>query len=95
MDLEPYLTVFSTPLRVRTAIILAGKEMTVKEIIDKYEKNYGETKNRETVYRILESFVERDIAKKKYEEKEKKIKYKLLIEKAVVDFVAEEVIEKE
>lgn len=95
MELEPYLTVFSTKLRVRTAAVLAGEKMTVKEIIDSYEKKYGESINRETVYRILESFVERDIAEKIYEETEKNIKYNLLVEKAVIDFVAERVIEKE
>jgi len=91
MDLESYMTAFSTKLRVRIGIILAGEHLTIKEIINNYEKKYKETKNRETIYRILEMFDERGIVNKKYDKEGKEIKYELLIDKATVDFIAEKV----
>ena len=91
MQLNELAKALSSETRLKIIKILSEKELSALEVHEVYERTYKEGKHRESIYRELEKLVEVNILKKIYNEKEKKIVYKLAIQKIVIDLPTQRV----
>lgn len=76
----------SSKLKIQLCFILGSGEYSLNEIHQKVKQKYGIEKNKETIYRALESLLKSNIAEKKYDANDKVLKYSLKISKVEVDF---------
>jgi len=91
MQLNELAKALSSETRLKIIKILSERELSALEVYEAYERAYKEGKHRESIYRELEKLVEANILKKVYNEKEKKIVYKLAIQKIIVDLPTQRV----
>lgn len=77
----------SSKLKIQLCFILGSGEYSLNEIHQKVKQDYGIKKNKETIYRALESLLKSNLAEKKYDANDKVLKYSLKISKVEVDFI--------
>lgn len=86
MQPENLFSVLSSKVRIEILNILASKSGSVKDILKELQTRSILIKYRESVYRDLEKLVGTGLVEKYYDNKDKGIRYRLLITKIQVDF---------
>ncbi len=92
MNVETFLVAFSSPTRVRVAMLLSGNELTLGDIVQKYQRIHDTPVYRATIYRAVEGLSEVGLAEKKYDNSRKRITYKLKCDKVIVDFASRTIV---
>ena len=84
MNIQKLAAALSSNTRILIAKLLTKKPLSSIEVYRELKKE----KNilRESVYRALEKLVEAGLLKKIYDQTEKKVKYKLVKKKIIIDF---------
>lgn len=77
----------SSKLKIQLCFILGSGEYSLNEIHQKVKQKYGIDKNKETIYRALETLLKSNLAEKKYDGNDKVLKYSLKISKVEIDFI--------
>lgn len=85
-DIDHLYNLTSSKLKIQICLILGNGEYTLNEIHQKIEQEYNTKKNKETIYRALESLLKSNLVEKKYDKLDKSLKYSLKISKIEVDF---------
>jgi len=83
--LSRILKTISSPVKLRILNLLCNKEMSLNEIQSFISKEYN-IKYPQTTYNYIETLVENNILEKKYNQKEKVIKYKLIGKNLNINF---------
>ena len=79
-------------IKLELSFIISTNKLSLAEVVEIYKKNYGEIKNRETIYRILESMLKSEILDKEYDKTRKVLVYFLKSSKIEIDFVEKKII---
>jgi len=74
--------------RLRLVSILLGSKLTVNETMRNYNKRFGNTKYRTSIYRHLEKLVECGVLTKEYDQKDKTFKYGVAMSTLILDLQA-------
>lgn len=82
----------SSILKIQICLILGNEEYTLNEIHQKIEQEYNTKRNKETVYRALESLLKSKLVEKKYDQLDKALKYSLKINKIELDFTSRKLL---
>lgn len=90
-NLDTIKNLLSSQLKVTLCFILDEKGKSLSEIIIDYDKKFKQKKNRETIYRALESMVGSNFLEKKYDPTNKKLIYLFKLKKIELDFVQKEI----
>ncbi len=83
--LSKILKTISSPVKLRILNLVCKKEMSLNEIQSFISKEYN-IKYPQTTYNYIETLVENNILEKKYNQKEKVIKYKLIGKNLNINF---------
>lgn len=86
-DIDNLHKLTSSKLKIQLCFILGNGEYTLNEIHQQIETEYSVKKNKETIYRALESLLESNLVEKKYDSTEKVLKYSLNVTRIEVDFI--------
>ncbi|MEM0134981.1 MAG: hypothetical protein QXU18_07115 [Thermoplasmatales archaeon] len=79
--------IFDTDLKIECCFAIGNDSKTLNEITLDVSLKEGVKRNRETVYRSLESLVKFELLEKYYDKTLKKIRYRLRFKEVKIDFV--------
>ena len=91
-NIEKISRLIGSSIKLELLFIISTNELSLAEIFEIYKKNYGKIKNRETIYRILESMLKSEILDKEYDKTRKVLVYFLKLTKIEIDFGEKKII---
>lgn len=91
-NIEKISRLIGSSIKLELSFIISTNKLSLAEVVKIYKKNSGEIKNRETIYRILESMLKSEILDKEYDKTRKVLVYFLKSSKIEIDFVEKKII---
>jgi len=91
LDLKIVSRALSSDTRLNILKILVNNELASIEVYKKYIEKFKGDKQRETIYRALETLLRADILEKKYDNEKKSLVYSIKNNQLIIDLIEQKV----
>lgn len=91
LDLKNASKALSSDTRLKILKILVNNELASIEVYNKYIEKFKGQKQRETIYRALETLLSADILEKKYDNEKKSLVYSIKHNQLIIDLIEQKV----